>query len=97
MKKLSIEGRVECGLEALVQGKTWAFVTVLDPKDRGYVLGAAVANEQGYYPIPHHWAHAEFHEQQAFDAHADELNAAMGLDPRAAAKIVGSSMFNAVL
>lgn len=91
LKPLTAEGRFECGLDDVVKGKVWAFVPVMN---RGagpqFQLAVAIANEQGYNPIPVFWAHAESYDEMA--DHADELNRAEGLSEREAAKIVCSSM-----
>lgn len=95
MKKLSAEGRFDSNIDEMLAGKVWAFTSVI--AHDGIGLGAAVANEPGYYPIPLSFAFVEF-GQDAYDemsAHADELNEAMGLDEEAAMKIVASSMFPA--
>jgi hypothetical protein len=58
IKKLSKEGRFECGLDDIVRNKVWAFVAVVG-KHYGARLGVAIANEQGYNPIPEFWAHSD--------------------------------------
>lgn len=89
LKRFTREGRFECGLDSIVSGRRWAFVAVIG-EDNPAALGVAIENEAGYHPIPEHWAHAaNLHTMQT---HADELNAEEGLDPRAAAQIVASSM-----
>jgi hypothetical protein len=92
IKKLTFEGRFECGLDEIVKGKAFAFVAVsnIEPHMPHYRLGVAIANERGYYPVPAHWAHSDSYDQMS--AHADELNKAEGLEPKAAAMIVCSSM-----
>lgn len=89
MKKLSAEGRFECGLDDVVRGKVWAFVAVVGEHFPAR-LGIAMANEQGYNPIPEHWAHADSLDEM--EAHAEELNEAEGLNSHFAAEIVCSSM-----
>ena len=89
MKPLTFEGRFECGLDEIVTGKVWAFVAVTG-ENYGARLGVAFANEPGYTPIPEFWANADRHDEM--QAHADELNAAEGLDKLAAAKIICSTM-----
>jgi hypothetical protein len=89
LKKLSAEGRFECGLDESVKGKVWAFVAVVG-EHFGARLGIAFANEQGYCPIPEHWANAERLDEM--QDHADELNEAEGKDKRIAAEIVCSTM-----
>lgn len=89
IKKLSMEGRFECGLDDVVKNKVWAFVAVVGEHSPAR-LGIAIANEQGYNPIPEYWAHGDdLHELQA---HADELNEAEGKDKRLAAEIICSTM-----
>lgn len=91
MKKLSKEGRFECGLDEIVAGKVWAFVGVMSPGPLdGFGLGIAIANEAGYYPIPFSWSHFDTFDEAS--QHAEELNAAEGLSLDQAAKIVFSSM-----
>lgn len=91
IRKLTFEGRFECGIDALVKGKAYAFVVVTTNGDYApWGLGVAVANEPGYYPIPAHWAHGDDYKE--LDAHAEELNAELGVGPRAAAIMVASSM-----
>lgn len=88
MKKLSAEGRFECGLDDAVKGKVWAFVPVIG-KLEGGALGIAMANEAGYWPISEHWAHGSYNEMQE---HADELNEAEGISVNEAMRIICSSM-----
>lgn len=89
LKPFTGEGRFECGLDLLVHGKTWAFVAVLGD-ERPAQLSVAVQGERGYHPIPAFWCEGD--EFAAMQVHAEALNAAEGLDPRAAASIVASSM-----
>ena len=89
MKKLSFEGRHECGLNAIVAGKDYAFVAVLG-EEHPARIGVAIRNEPGYYPVPEHWAHADTLEDM--QAHVDELNAEAGLTLREAAVIIATSM-----
>ena len=89
MKPFSAEGRFECGMDALVEGKVWAFVPVIG-HNYPAALGIAVANEPGYYPIPEFWCYGDCWDQMA--QHADQLNAAEGKDRKSAAVIVASTM-----
>lgn len=89
LKPLTFEGRFECGLDEVVKNKIWCFVAVVGEHYPAR-LGVAIANEQGYNPVPEFWAHADtFDEMQA---HADELNEEEGKDRRVAAEIVCSTM-----
>lgn len=89
LKKLSFEGRFECGVDELAKGKACAYVPVVISSGMG--LGLAVANEQGYHPIPLHWCNGDNFDELA--EHADELNLELfALDARAAAVIVCSTM-----
>lgn len=96
LKKFSLEGRIESGLETLITGKVWAFTAVVLPNDsrdsKGFAfgLGAAAANEPGYWPIPLAWCHGDNYIDMC--DHADELNRALGLTALEAAKIIASSM-----
>lgn len=97
LKKLTAEGRFECGIDEVLAGKVWAFTATLskDCGDGCFVgLGAAVANERGYVPIPSHWVRSDSYDEMS--DHADELNLAMGLDYDAATKIIISSMAKGV-
>jgi hypothetical protein len=51
IRELTAEVRFESGIDALVAGKRYAFLAIVGDR---YVarLGAAVADEPGYYPIP---------------------------------------------
>lgn len=89
LKPFTPEGRFECGLDALVAGKRWAFVPVVGELNAA-ALGVAIADEPGFLPIPETWAHAD--DYAAMESHAEALNLAEGLDPKAAALIVISSM-----
>lgn len=89
LKKLTFEGRFECGFDKIGHGKVRALTPTIQPGGIG--LGIAVANERGYYPVPLHWCRADTYDEM--DAHADELNKELfNLLPRAAAVIVASSM-----
>lgn len=88
MKKLSKVMIADLGIEALFAGKLWCYVPVVT--EHGIGLGVAEANVAGYTPIPLTWANAEVWSEM--DAHADELNAAMGVTEEAAMRIVASSM-----
>ncbi len=90
MKKFSFEGRFESGLDDVVKGKAFAFTPGEMHADGKVGLGVAIANEPGYLPIPSHWCIADNYAEMA--DHCDDLNAAEGLDPKAAAIIVCSSM-----
>lgn len=89
IKRLSAEGRLEAGVDEIMAGKLFAFVAVVG-KNYPWRLGLAVANERGYNPVPEFWAHGD--DMDAFHAHADELNEAMGLGKDAALRIIASSM-----
>jgi hypothetical protein len=89
MKEFTKEGRFECGLDAAVKGKTWAFVAVVGEHYPAR-LGVAIANESGFMPIPEHWCNAD--DYDAMEAHAEALNTAEGLNPRQAAEIQCSTM-----
>ena len=89
MKEFSAEGRFECGLDAIVQGKVWCFVNVVGDNYAAR-LGVAIANEQGYVPIPEFWANADSYDEM--DRHAEALNKAEGLDVLTATRIVCSTM-----
>lgn len=89
LKRFTAEGRHECGLDALVAGKRWAFVAVTGER-RAAALGVAVQDEAGYHPVPEHWAWAD--DLGEMQMHAEALNAAEGLDGRTAAQIVASTM-----
>lgn len=91
IRKLTKEGRFECGLDAIVRGKVWAFVPVMgQPGGPAAALGVAVANEAGYMPIAATWCNADTYDEMA--DYADELNRAEGLDDEVAMRIVASSM-----
>lgn len=89
LKPLTFEGRFECGFDAIVKNKVWAFVAVVGD-NYGARLGVAIANESGYCPIPEFWANADTID--VMQAHADELNQAEGKSPREAAEIICSTM-----
>jgi hypothetical protein len=89
LKRFTAEGRFECGLDALVAGKRWAYVAVTG-EDHPVALGVAIEGEAGYHPVPEGWAHAANHV--LMQGHVDQLNAAEGLDRKAAAQIVASTM-----
>lgn len=92
IKKLSAEGRFEAGVDELMLGKVFAFVAVVG-EHYPWRLGLAVANEQGYHPVPEFWAHGDSGTDMAeFQRHADELNEAMGINAEMAARIMASSM-----
>ena len=92
MKKLSRLARVELGIEEMLKGKLWAYVSALT--EHGHGLGIAVANEPGYHPIPVFWALAEYgpDASKAMGDHADELNAERGMDHDTAFRIIASTM-----
>ena len=93
LKPFTKEGRFESGFDNIVRGKVWAFVDVMNDQDDEppYRLGVAIANEQGYHPVPIAWCHADNYDEMA--DHADALNVAEGLGDKQAALIVCSSMF----
>jgi adenine/guanine phosphoribosyltransferase-like PRPP-binding protein len=66
--------------------QVWAFVVV--SHYGGCALGIAVANEQGYCPVPH-THHKSWPELQAF---ADQLNQAQGLTSELATQIALSTI-----
>jgi hypothetical protein len=88
MKKLSSDGRFECGLAEATAGKVWAFVAVTGQIEGG-ALGVAMANEAGYWPISETWVRGTYDEMQE---HADELNEAEGIGRDEAMRIICSSM-----
>lgn len=91
MKKLTKEGRFEAGIDEIVAGKHWAFVPVLSDGRYGqFQLGVAAANEPGYWPVPAFWAHGDDYGEMA--AHAEELNAEMGISREEGDRIQISSM-----
>jgi len=93
IRKFTAEGRFECGLDAVVKNKVYAFVAVIGQHNPA-ALGVAIANEAGYVPIPEHWCYGDdYHEMEEY---ADELNAAMDLTPKASTIIVASTMGKAV-
>lgn len=88
LKPLTFEGRIEIDLDAKMAGKVYAFTPVVR---EGYIgLGIAVANESGYLPVPQFFCYADRWDEMS--AHADELNRALGLDDRSAARVVASTM-----
>lgn len=90
LKPLTAEGRFECGLdEAVAKKPDWCFVAVMG-EHCGARLGIAIANEQGYWPIPEYWANADTLPE--LQAHADELNKAEGLTLQDAMLIQVSTM-----
>jgi hypothetical protein len=89
MKRLSEEGRFECGLDEVVKGKCWAFTCVLG-EHYNFRLGVAIANEPGYYPVPEFWCHGDSYDEM--HRHVDELNDKEGLTQDEAARIMCSSM-----
>lgn len=68
---------------------TYAFVATVD--DKGYGLGVAVANEQGFSPI----VGKDFDSYDEAKRWASGLNAHIGRTPDDVLAIVGSSMFGA--
>jgi hypothetical protein len=68
------------------QGKAYAFVAVVH---KGYGLGVAVANEQGYSPI----SGKSFDSYDEAKQWANELNDHIGLSRDAVLDIVSSTMF----
>lgn len=89
LKKLSMEGRFEAGLDNLVKGKVWAFTAVVG-KDFPFALGIAVANERGYYPVPEFWCNGDDYNEMT--EYADELNEKEGWTEKAATRIIASTM-----
>lgn len=89
LKPLTAEGRFEAGIDNVVKGKVWAYVAVTG-EHYGARLGIAIANQQGYNPVPEHWAHADTYDEMS--AHADELNEAEGLSKWNATEVVISTM-----
>lgn len=89
MKKLSEQMYLELGIAAKFAGKVIAFTPVMREGMVG--LGIAVANEPGYVPVPLFFCNADRYDEMA--TFAEELNEKkLGLDIRAAARVVGSSM-----
>lgn len=86
--ELTAEGRFESGLDALVEGKRFAFLAVIGERYAAR-LGAAVEGEPGYYPVPEVWAHSDC--MKTLQDHADRLNAHMGLSREDAARVVAST------
>ena len=99
LKPFTFEGRFECGFDELVKNRVCALVAVMaqdrpnrQPQHGVYGLGLAIANEDGYYPIPLHWCHGD--SWREMQEHADALNAELfKLDKRQAARIVCTTMF----
>jgi hypothetical protein len=93
LKPFSFEGRFESGFNELVKNRVCALTSVMAHDAPGlWALGLAIANEDGYNPIPTHWAHADSHK--LMQEHADALNKELfGLSEVEAAKIVCSTMF----
>lgn len=90
IKKLTSEGRYECGLDAVVRGKVWAFVPVIPQSGPAVAMGVALANEPGYAPVPAHWCHGDDYDEMY--AHAEELNAVEGKSPEESMRTVASTM-----
>lgn len=91
LKKLSAEGRFESGIDSLVQGKVYAFISVMsDHKAMPYGLGIAIANEPGYHAVPLTWAHSD--SWATMSDYASELNREMSLSAIEEARIVCSTM-----
>jgi hypothetical protein len=92
LKPLTNEGKASCGLDEIVKGKFYAFTAVVNHDKNGppFVLGVAIANEPGYYPIPSFWAYSDDYSE--LSRHADDLNREIGVDEKAAARVVCSSM-----
>jgi hypothetical protein len=91
LKPFTAEGRFECGFNELVHGKLCALVAVWHNESHGWGLGLAIANEDGYYPIPSHWVHGD--DVNEMHDHAEALNAELfGLSRAATAQIILSSM-----
>lgn len=87
-RPLTAEGRFESGLDDLLASKPHAYLAVIGVHHPA-ALAVAVADEPGHYPVPEAWAHAD--DMLTMQKHADELNASLGLNLRAAAEIVCSS------
>ena len=80
---------IQSNVDRAFQSKLWAYVAVVG-KDTCH-LGMAVANENGYSPIPpYHYSHDNFDIVQA---EADRLNTSRGMAHDAVLAIVASSMF----
>lgn len=92
LKPLSMQGRLSCGLPEATAGKVFAFTPVMarSGSDTPWLIGVAIANERGYWPISSFWAHSDSYEEMS--AHCDELNRAEGLDDKTAARIICSTM-----
>jgi hypothetical protein len=91
IKKLSAEGRFEAGVDEIMAGKLFAFVAVVG-ENYAWRLGLAVANEQGFNPVPEFWAHGDGEDMAEFHDHADDLNEALGLNKEQALRIIASTM-----
>lgn len=89
MKKLTRLDIAELELETLFAGKVWVFTPVLPRMNTTWGLGIAVANEHDYSPVPLSRANADTLNEM--EAHADELNAQMGIDRDTALRIVAST------
>jgi len=71
------------------KGKLYAFTPVITKHGAG--LGVAVANEQGYSPVPFHMANSPYYNDM--QTLANQLNTSMlGLDENTAWEIVCSTM-----
>lgn len=89
LKPFTAEGQFEAGVKSVTQNRVWAYVAVLGEHYPAR-LGIAIANEPGYNPVPEFWCHADTLDEM--QAHADQLNAELGLDRKAAVSIIVSTM-----
>ena len=92
VRKFTPEGRFECGLGEVVKTKNFCFVAVVG-RTFPWELGVAIADEQGYNPVPSHWCHAtEGTDMEAFQKHVDKVNRAEKIDKKEEAAIDASTM-----
>jgi len=88
--KLSTLAASELEIEAKYRGKFWCYAPRIDQEIDRYGLCIVVANERGYSPVPLFFCHADSYDEAS--EHADELNAARGLDSDVSGRIIASSM-----
>lgn len=92
IKPLTFEGRFECGFDEAIKGRVCALAALYRGPGAVFGLSICVANEAGHNPIPLHWCHSDNADE--LHGHAEQLNRELfGLDPKAATKIVASTMF----
>jgi len=98
LKPYTIEGRYESGFEEATRGKICAFVALaidstatIKIPGSPFGLGIAVANEQGYTPVPAVWCHSDNMDEMR--EHAKALNHELfHLDDVTAIEIILSTM-----